>query len=426
MESENSPGNVEDEGIFQEFCSNRGLAPSSIRMYKFALQKFVYFTGKTLEQLLDEAEAEEDENIRFRKRKLNFYLTNFKKWLEKVDYSKNYRSQIMISVTAFYNEYDIQLPRPKNRKSRSDRKIQTLDDLPSMDQIQKFIDNCNPLYKAIVTLGLSSGMSRAEICSLTFEHFYRAIPFARPPKTIPEIIDNLKDNDIIPLWYVKRIKTGTPFFTFCSPECVEKISEYLDFFHNKHPDYEPLPEDHLFRNIYRNQSLDPQSISSAFRTINKRCGFEKVENRILIRPHSLRKYFATVLERNKMPHLSTRWLLGHSIDSVTSAYFIADPEAVKQDYIEVLDQLTTNKVQIKVIDKYEDVRQDIDKLMENQKKFSFIIEKGKFPEGMLEYINELEEQRLSMNPPLTEEEMSEIYRKEMAEILRKNREEENE
>lgn len=40
-----------------------------------------------------------------------------------------------------------------------------------------------------------------------------------------------------------------------------------------------------------------------FQRINERAGFEKRNGRFLIRQHSLRKVFASTLEKNKMPHL---------------------------------------------------------------------------------------------------------------------------
>lgn len=65
-----------------------------------------------------------------------------------------------------------------------------------------------------------------------------------------------------------------------------------------------------------------------------------------MRTHNLRKFFATTLEKNKVPHLTSRWLLGHTIDPTTDAYFKADPESLKPDYLEVVDQLTTNKQKV--------------------------------------------------------------------------------
>lgn len=47
---------VENKFIFQEFCANRRLEKSTKLTYKYALQKYCDFTGKSLETLITEAE----------------------------------------------------------------------------------------------------------------------------------------------------------------------------------------------------------------------------------------------------------------------------------------------------------------------------------------------------------------------------------
>ncbi len=44
-----------------------------------------------------------------------------------------------------------------------------------------------------------------------------------------------------------------------------------------------------------------------------------------------------------MPHLMTRWLMGHKLDPTTSAYFKADPETLKEEYIQIVEQLNVNQ-----------------------------------------------------------------------------------
>ena len=61
-----------------------------------------------------------------------------------------------------------------------------------------------------------------------------------------------------------------------------------------------------------------------------------------------------------MPHLMTREMLGHTIDSVTGAYFKSDPQAVKEEYIKVLDQLTTKKIEIKLINTYDSINEELE------------------------------------------------------------------
>lgn len=363
METQNSPGNVENEKIFIEFCSKRELSKSSIKLYRLSLQRYVNFTGKTLEELIDEADEEEDLRIRLRKRKITKYLSDFKEYVDGLDYSETYKKQMIVFVKAFYNEFDIELPKNKRRKTRSDKKPTSIEDLPTIDEIQSFMEHCNSTYRSIITMGLSSGMSRAEIVSLTFEHLYRAISLDKFPDTLEELIKLLKEKgDFIPLWRVKRIKTGNQYFTFSSPENISCIITYLEELNFKNPDYNLNPKDTLFRNPNSNKPITEESVTSFFNSTNKKYGFRRVNNRVLIRCHNLRKVFATTLEKNKMPHLYTRWLMGHTIDITTDAYFKPDPEAIKEDYIEIVDQLTTNKVQIKVVDKYESVTQELEEL----------------------------------------------------------------
>jgi len=69
---------------------------------------------------------------------------------------------------------------------------------------------------------------------------------------------------------------------------------------------------------------------------------------LLVRPHALRKLFASTLEKNNFPYIANRHILGHSVDKTTGAYFKADPDAVKEEYIQILNHLTTNQVEIKV------------------------------------------------------------------------------
>lgn len=385
--------NVENEPIFQEFCSNRELGKSSIRGYKYALQKYSDFTNKTLDELIEEAEDEMYDNVKFRKRKINSYLNGFKSHLEELGVARSSKNHIIMLVRSFYNEFDIQLPRLKRKKSRKASIPETIEVLPTMDEIKKFMEYCNNVYKAIVLTGLSSGMSRAELSSLTFKHFYNAMELDKYPIDIPELIEKAnpkvkREKAFVPLWQIKRIKTDHPYFTFSSPESIDRIIVYLEDLNYKFPDFKPNLNDKLFRSLKTNNPLTTSDIGGMYVYINKKRGFRKNGAHYVIRPHSLRKLFASTLEKARVQHLTTRWLLGHSIDRTTSAYFKADPEALKEEYVEVLDQLTTDKVQIKIINKYEEIKQDFNAL---NRKFDFVIDKGRLPEEYRDMI--LQDQR---------------------------------
>jgi len=390
--SEKYKSNIDNEPIFNEFCANRELSYNSTRLYKYALKKYSNFTNKTLEELIEEAEDEEEAGIRLRKREINKYLRNFKVSLDGSDLNESSKKHIILLVKAFYREFDIEIPKSKRRKLRKSTNAETIADLPTMEEIQLFMEHCNSVYKAIIVTGLSSGMSRAEIASLTFKNLFDAISLKPYPETLPELIDILKANtNLILFWNVKRIKTGNNYFTFSSPESLDRIIIYLEELCFRYPDFKPNPDDNLFRSIPTNNPLSADTMGATFNYINTSHGFRRVNQRYVVRNHNLRKYFATTMEKNKVTHLAIRWMLGHTIDVVTNAYFKPDPEAVRQEYLKVVNELTTNKVQIKVINKYEEIKHDIDTLKVdlNQVKDALVIDSGKVPDESKESRDEI-------------------------------------
>ncbi|OEC86753.1 tyrosine-type recombinase/integrase [Methanobacterium bryantii] len=339
---------VEDESLFIEFCDNRGLSKGSILAYRTSLQKYSDFTNMSLEELIQQAEDEEEEQIRMKRRKIRSYLMDFRKYLNEQKFASNYVSQVISQVRTFYSEYEVELPKKFRRQSRRDKVQETFEDIPTMDDVKKSLDYSSPTYRAITLLCVSSGMSRAEVCSLTFKDFYKAVGLREDlMKTIPDLIEKIKEiDDLIPMWKIHRIKTGKAYFTFNSPETTDAILDYLDQ-HYRDYAWQPKPEDQLFRQY--NKPITPDSVTVQYQRINKRAGFPKINGRVHIRPHSLRKVFATTLEKNRMPHLMSRWMLGHTIEGTTNAYFKADPESIKEEYIEIVDKLSTSKVKVKII-----------------------------------------------------------------------------
>jgi len=69
-----------------------------------------------------------------------------------------------------------------------------------------------------------------------------------------------------------------------------------------------------------------------------------------LRSHSLRKYFATTLYKKGIPQLSIDFLLAHKIDAVTSAYFKADIESLKNQYITCIEELSIEDYEVHVLE----------------------------------------------------------------------------
>jgi len=376
---------VEDEDIFIDFCVDRELQPSTIVNYKSSLQKYCNFTNKTLDELITEAEYEEEAGIRLKRRKINKYLRDFKLSLKKSNLSERTIELTMLQTRAFYGHNEIELPRNNRKGVGKVQRQETIDDLPTMEEIKRFMEHLNSVYKAMTVVCLSSGMGASEVTSLTFKHLYKASSINPYPETIIELIEQLKaKGNFIPTWDIIRIKRNHPYTTLSSPESIDRIIIYLEELSHKYPDYKPEPEDKLFRGFKSNKPLKANDFSSIYANKNRKFSFRKTEdNRNVMRVHSLRKFFATTLESNEMPYLTTKRLLGHRVDSVDSAYFKTDIGSLKKDYMKVVKNLTIDKVKIVEINPYDEITEKVEDL---SKKFSFVLEHGNLPKGILDYI----------------------------------------
>lgn len=378
---------VQNEEIFQDYCEELQLAESTIHHYKIHLQKYCDFVGKGLDELIEEAYDEQEDDVKPRKRKLTKYLKDYRKHL--ADYAPSSKRIFINSVKSFYSYHNIDLPinnrRRKSRKAREETKSQSVDVIPKMEEIQQILELCKRHYKVAVLLGISSGMGRSEIASLTFKHLYQAVSLEEPyPSDIPELVKILKQKgDFVPEWNIIRIKTGFEYFTFCSPECVVALIAYLEKLNYNFPHYKPKPEDSLLRTLSKNTPLNENQLGTTLSLINRRNGFRRHNGRYVCMPHGFRKFFASTLENNKMPHLTTRRLMGHNFEDTVNSYFRIDPETAKEDYLDVVNELSTNTVKVMKIttEGYEEVNAKIEEVMLKQVLYERQIEMLKREKG---------------------------------------------
>lgn len=77
--------NIDNEEIFKNFIFDREIRPATVDSYRNALQKYSDFTNKTLNELIKEAEIEEEDDIRLKRREINRYLRDFEFYLKAVN-----------------------------------------------------------------------------------------------------------------------------------------------------------------------------------------------------------------------------------------------------------------------------------------------------------------------------------------------------
>lgn len=362
---------VENDPIVQEYYKDRQLAKATKEIYTYHLQNYSDFISLSPSEFIKEADEEEEEGIRPRHRKINKYLKEHRKYLEKKEYSPRSIRIALSVIKTFYREYEIELPAHREPRTRKSKQIQTSEDIPSREDIFLALDFANVKYQAIILLIASSGMGRSEILSLTVGDFIKSLREYYPlreGKTVDlgllrQKLDRVKTP--VATWKVKRVKTDMNYVTFSSPESIYKILDYLE--RSKTHTLE-LTEP-LFQGS-QGGVLKKGAFAKYFQKINEKAGFPKNGALNFFRSHNLRKHFATTLRTSGMNQISCDWLLGHDIKNlIRSAYFLEDPTALKMEYMQHLDSLSiTEKIEVRVVtnEDHEKALQRIEELEKRQ------------------------------------------------------------
>ena len=132
---------VRDSTKLKRFCLERNLGDHTVRKYYVNLKRYVNFCNKTLEELIEEADEEEDSVTREGRRKIRERLIDFRVYL-KENYATNTLLTNMVCVTTFYKHFDITIPElPRMVYNESPNSSIEFKDLPTIDDIKTAIEN---------------------------------------------------------------------------------------------------------------------------------------------------------------------------------------------------------------------------------------------------------------------------------------------
>lgn len=359
---------IKKDECFMDFIESRDVGESTKRSYLHRITRYCDFIGRMPTELIEEAEEEQDQGIKTRKRKIKRYLIDYKYHLENQGSTPTAIKNHISTVRSFYRSFDIDVPTIKFRKQNTNV---SLEETIPIGTIKKIINIANLRDKAIVLLMLSSGMGAAEIKALDYGTFLKGIldyiDLKKPDYfNIDYINDKLEGrNDIIGTWKIKRIKTGKPYYTFNSPESTNAILEYLAERNRQNIPPKKM-EDPLFISDQRKR-LSDMAFLYIFHRLNDNLGLGfRTRNRRVFTSHQLRKLFTTTLYSNGADKLFVDWLLGHSIHSTTESYFKTNVKDLKNQYMKFVKHLMTEKADVRRISS-DEVKEIVNELNEKDK-----------------------------------------------------------
>ncbi|ATU08039.1 phage integrase N-terminal SAM-like domain-containing protein [Methanohalophilus portucalensis] len=137
--------------------------------YKSTLQIYVKFTGKTPDELIDEALDELDDKVIIQRQKHIRYIRKFKNYLiNERNSSEKTVNQRLRCIHNFYKYYDI--PISENVIAKKTNKKDGNNERLTYEDIKNVLENYageNPLIRAYILVAVSTGMASDDITKLT-------------------------------------------------------------------------------------------------------------------------------------------------------------------------------------------------------------------------------------------------------------------
>lgn len=305
------------EELLKIFCSNRNIKYSTLKSYRSAIAKYEFFHDMDMGSLMDEAIVEEDEGISLKNRKIKSRLLDFRSFLLDSGLAISTVRTYFSRIKTFYRHFEIELPYLNDIKF-DEEYLSSYYDLPTRGDIRKVCSISFNAFRALVLFISSSGCAKAETLSLTVGDFVKASDDYHDGGSIDDVLNCLIGRrDIVPAFYLKRIKTNKFYYAFCSPEASHHIVKYLISRKGLSLD------DRLF-------DFTDSSLIYSFKKVNDKLDMGFVGRYRFFRSHALRKFHASNigLSADIVDELQ-----GRGKSRVREAYMKTNPIKLKEIYM---------------------------------------------------------------------------------------------
>lgn len=320
------------------FCNEKNLSTSSTQLYSASVKLYEQLNGLSLDALIDEADREEEDGIRWKRRRIKDRLVQYRNHLF-ANKAEGTANRYLGCIKTIYRHFEIELqPLPSFNSKQIDKTYQmSHDDLPTKQQIIDAYHEGNNEIKSIIVFAISSGLSKIDMLNLKVRDFFVACRVDFEGRDIVDCLNEIKSNGrLIPCFKGTRQKTGVKYTTFCSPEAVEHITQRLLGRHaTLFEDGGSLSlDDKLF-------DISNSHLLYSFQKINRKLKLGKVGKFNRMRCHMLRKYQASVLANCDVDWSKEEIdaLQGRLQDATHRAYIHISIENLYQKYVESVDEL---------------------------------------------------------------------------------------
>lgn len=325
-----------DNYLFKKFCKDRNIKKSTVEGYNVALNQYVNFQGESIDCLIREAHDDEKNKIPLKDRRIKNRLLDFRNHLMD-NLSSSTSKTYFTKVKTFYMHFGVEIPYLPTVQYDKDYETNYFD-LPTKKHIARALSIVSVDLKAVILFISSSGTAKAETLSLSVDDFIQATQDFHDGGSIKEILDTLENReDVVPTFYLRRVKTDKYYYTFCSPEASKMIVKYL----KTRKDLKL--EDQLF-------DFSDAALLNRFKQINDDLGWGRKGKYRFFRTHALRKFHASNIGLNA-EYVDA--LQGRSKNSVHETYIKVNPDKLKEIYKSAMHNVMINENKPSNVEKQE-------------------------------------------------------------------------
>ncbi len=335
---------IENSDVFKDFVAERNLTnESTIGGYLTSLTGYCDYFGMSIDELIKEAEQEEDNHVRIKKRKIKKRLIEYRNYLYQNYSNKTVKSK-MTDIKFFFDKCDIEIPKLGRKENLPyDRGI-SFDEVPKKEHVKKAIETTTSIKnRALYLFCMCSCSGSAEAREFSIEEYIRGVKgipdkedisdidiektLNEVEKDLNEALENPHDQNetIVPVFHFVRKKKKRDYFTCITPEANQYILNYLKT-------REGLTlKDKVF-------DYTRKSLIRAFQNVNDKnnWGWINRDRQRFFTSHQLRRLGANLIEDERL----VNEISGRKFDETTEAYFKRDKTKIRKEYFKWLDELT--------------------------------------------------------------------------------------
>jgi integrase len=308
---------MKTRNVLKQFQQERQITDKTLETYKTCIEHYETINQKTITELIEEADQEEEQGIRWKHRTLRKRLITYQNHLLQ-EYNYTTAQTYLSKLKTIYRHHLIEIHElpPLNKKKAKLSTPITYNDLPTKDILRKAYNTTTPLIRAYLLFAISTGCARKEILNLKIQD-YQEWTKGYDPLT----------EDIVPTIRLKRQKTNTYYYTFATPEAIREIHHYLESRDDDDPRLFKVYDKHL---------------EERFRILNQQLGLGTINGVARLRTHTLRKFHASQLynAENGLTLDEIDSLQGRVKKTIQQSYYFDNTEDLKKKYIRNIDQVT--------------------------------------------------------------------------------------